>query len=97
MFEGKHYKIWKVIGIELGIGLDSLNAIQKVHTSEQECLQAMIDGANPIPTRETMAKVLQSVNINEALAGIIMRLPQTIAQCDFEVLGSSLFYVYYGL
>ena len=88
MFRWHHYKIWKIIGIELGFGLDSLYAIEKVHASKQECLQTVIDRASPVQTHETMVKVLQSVNIKKAIAaGIIMRLsiaPQAISQYAFK-------------
>ena len=66
----EQYRVWKVIGIELGIDVDILSAIEKDYANDQNRLLAMIDSANPAPTHETMAKVLQSANINKAIAGI---------------------------
>ena len=76
--EKEHYRIWKVIGTELGIDVDTLNAIEKDHTDDRDHLHAVIDSANPAPTREAMTKILQSANINNAIAGMIMWLIQSL-------------------
>ena len=70
----EHYMVWKTIGTELGVDVDTLNAFEKDHTNDKDRLHAVIDGANPVPTHGAMAKVLQSANINKAIAGIIVRL-----------------------
>ena len=70
----EHYSVWKIIGTELGIDVDTLNAIEKDHTDDKGCLHAMINGANPVPTYETVIKILQSPNITSAIAGTIMWL-----------------------
>ena len=72
IFEVKkeHHRVWKTIGTELGIDVDTLSAIEKGYAKDKERLRAMIDSANPAPTHGTMAKILQSTNINKAVAGI---------------------------
>ena len=69
-----HYRIWKVIGTELGIDGDTLSAIEKDHRDDKDRLHAVIDSASPAPTREAMTKILQSANISSAIAGMI-KLP----------------------
>ena len=73
LFELKmeHYRIWKTIGTELGVDVDTLNAIEKDHTNDESRLHAMIDCINPTPTHETMTKVLQSEYVNNTIAGTI--------------------------
>ena len=66
----EHYRVWKTIGMELGIDVDTLTAAEKDHTNDMDCFHAMINNANPAPTCEAMAKVLQSPNITSAIAGI---------------------------
>ena len=66
----EHYRIWKTVGTELGVGVDTLIAIEKDHANDKDCLHAVIDSANPAPTCETMAKILHSVYITKAMAGI---------------------------
>ena len=66
----EHYRVWKTIGTELGVDVDTLNAIEKDHANDKDCLHAVIDSANPAPTCEAMAEVLQSANIQSAMAGI---------------------------
>ena len=66
----EHYRNWKTIGAELGVGMGLLCAIEKDHPNDANRLQVMIDSANPAPTHGTMAKILQSANINKAVAGI---------------------------
>ena len=63
--------MWRTIGTELGIDVDTLNAIEKDH-ADNDRLYAVIDGANPAPTREAMTKILESVNVNNAIAGMVM-------------------------
>ena len=70
----KHYRVWKIIGRELGIDVDTLSTIEKDHTDDDDCLYAVIDSANPAPTREAMMKILESANITSAIAGMIMWL-----------------------
>ena len=81
----EHYRVWKIIGTELGIDVDALNAIEKDYHDDDDRLYAVIDSANPAPTREAMAKVLQSVNINNAIAGkscgFVYSLPRFCTEC----------------
>ena len=63
-------KIWKIIGEELGIDADKLDAIQKNHTRDSDCLCAMIDSANPAFTHEAMTKALQSERFTSAVSGM---------------------------
>ena len=82
----KYYRVWKTIGRELGIDVDTLNAIEKDHTDDDDRLYAVIDSANPAPTREAMTKILESANITNAIAGMIMwhslpPPPQSLIYC----------------
>ena len=65
----KHYRVWKAIGMELGVDGDTLNGIEKDHRNDSDRLHAVIDSANPVPTHEEMTKILRSANINNAIAG----------------------------
>ena len=64
--------MWKTIGTELGVNTDTLNDIEKDNTDDDDRLYAVIDSA--APTREIMAKILESANISNAIAGMI-KLP----------------------
>ena len=64
----EHYRIWKLLGTELGIDMDTLNTIEDIHVG-RGCLRAMIDNAEPRISREAMANVLQSEVITNAIAG----------------------------
>ena len=66
----EHCKIWKIIGAELGIDADKLDAIEKDHMRNSDCLCAMIDSADPAFTHEAMTKVLQSEHVTSAVAGM---------------------------
>ena len=66
----EHYRIWKLIGTEMGIDMDTLNSIEKDHFGDRNCLRAMIDKAKPAITRDAMTKVLQSELITNAVAGM---------------------------
>ena len=76
--EKEHYRVWKTIGAELGVDVDTLNATERDHRDIKYCLHAMIDSANPAPTYETMTKILESANISNAIAGMIMLLSFTL-------------------
>ena len=67
----EHYRIWKVIGRELGVDVDTLSVIDENFTDE-DCLHSVIDSANPAPTHEAMARILQSERITNAIAGTII-------------------------
>ena len=73
--EKEHYRIWRAIGTELSVDVDTLSAIEKDHADDKDRLHAVIDSANPAPTREAMIKILQSANINIAIAGMVLSLP----------------------
>ena len=73
--EKEHYRIWRAIGTELSVDVDTLSAIEKDHADDKDRLHAVIDNANPAPTREAMTKILQSANINIAIAGMVLSLP----------------------
>ena len=62
--------MWKAIGMELGVDGDTLSDIEKNHTDDSDRLHAVIDSANPAPTREAMTKILDSANISNAIAGM---------------------------
>ena len=67
--------MWRTIGTELGIDVDKLNAIEKDDENDGGRLKAVINGANPAPTREIMAKLLESAIVENAIAGMIMFCP----------------------
>ena len=73
--EREHYRIWRTIGTELSVDVYTLSAIEKDHADDKDRLHAVIDSANPAPTREAMTKILQSANINIAMAGMVLSLP----------------------
>ena len=64
-----HYRLWRIIGTELGIGEEVLKSIERDHTNYTDCLQAMIDSANPALTHEMITKVLQSERVSNAVKG----------------------------
>ena len=66
--EQKYYRIWRIIGTELGIDVDTLNDIKRSHLNDDDCLYAVIDSANPV--YEMMVKVLQSERISKAVKGL---------------------------
>ena len=68
----EHYRVWKIIGTELGIDVNTLNVLEKDHAKDTDRLHAAISSANPALTYESMAKVLQSANVNKAIAGTII-------------------------
>ena len=74
----EHYRVWKTIGAELGVDVDTLNATERDHRDIKCCLHAVIDSANPAPTYKTMTKILESANISNAIAGMIMLLSFTL-------------------
>ena len=64
--------MWRTIGTELGVDVDTLNAIEKDDGNDGSHLKAVINGANPAPTHEKMTKLLQSANVKNAIAGMII-------------------------
>ena len=66
-----HCRVWRIVGTEMGIDVNTLDAIEKNHTNDADRLHTLIDSANPSPTHETMAKILQSSQISNAIAGMI--------------------------
>ena len=70
--------MWRTIGTELGVDGDTLSAIEKDHTDDDDRLHAVIDSANPAPTQETVAKILESANISNAIAGMV-KLPPPLS------------------
>ena len=72
--------MWRTIGTELGVDMDTLNTIGKDNTNDGDRLTAVIDSA--APTREIMAKILESANISNAIAGTIMLLSVLSSQWD---------------
>ena len=58
---------WRVIGIELGINIGTLDAIDLKYRNPEDCLTELIvcwlRGSNPRPTRSTMTMILQSKHV----------------------------------
>ena len=65
----EHFKIWRIIGTELGIDADTLDTYEK---TDHDCLRRMISEAKPPITHSAMTKVLQSERITNAVAGIFL-------------------------
>ena len=63
----KHRSRWRFIGIELGIDVNTLDAIERDHKKAEECLAELITtwlrGTNPKPTRSAMTKALESQSV----------------------------------
>ena len=71
----EHYRLWKLLGTELGIDADTLNDIEENHSAgNRNCLRVMIDSAEPRITRRALATALQSEVITNAIAGIFALL-----------------------
>ena len=68
----EHYRLWKLIGTELGIDMDTLNAIEKEYVGDRDRLHAMIDNAKPAMTHGTVTQVLRSQSITKAVAGMFL-------------------------
>ena len=67
----EHYRLWKLLGTELGIDADTLNDIEENHSAgSRNCLRVMIDSADPKITHRALATALQSEVITNAIAGI---------------------------
>ena len=66
----QHYRIWRIIGTELGIDVEMLISVEKDHRNDHDRLHAMIDNANPAITHEMITKVLQSECISNAIEGL---------------------------
>ena len=69
--EEEHYRIWKVIGTELGVDVDTLSVIDDNLINDKDRLHSVIDCANSAPTHEAMTMILESPNITCAIAGMI--------------------------
>ena len=66
----QHYRIWRIIGAELGIDGDLLKTIERDHLNDEDRLHAMIDSASPALTHEMTTKVLQSECVSNAVKGL---------------------------
>ena len=66
--------LWRIIGAELGIDVDTLSSIERGQTTTRGCLHRMINEANPPITRNAMTRVLQSERITNAIAGMYIIL-----------------------
>jgi hypothetical protein len=71
----EHYRLWKLLGTELGIDTDTLNDIEESHSAgNRNCLRVMVDTADPRITRRAMATALQSEVITNAIAGTFAQI-----------------------
>ena len=65
-----HRASWKLIGIDLGIDIGTLDAIEKDRRVVQDCLSELISTwlrkTDPRPTRATITAVLDSKHIINA-------------------------------
>ena len=67
--------MWRTIGTELDIDVDTLNAIEKDDANDGSRLKGVINGANPAPTHEIVSKLHESANVVNAIVGMIMFHP----------------------
>ena len=66
-------ELWKLLGIELGINTETLDAIEKENVGDRDRLHAMFDNIKPPITRGVMKRVLRSQSIlKNAVSGIII-------------------------
>ena len=54
-------ELWKVLGTELGIDMEALNAIEREHSGDRDCLHAMVDSIHL--TCGVMKRVLRTQKI----------------------------------
>ena len=70
-----HRASWKLIGIELGIDIGTLDAIEKDRRIVQDCLTELIStwlrNTNPRPTHAAVTAVLKSERILSAAGNYI--------------------------
>ena len=66
----EHFKIWRIIGTELGIDVDTLKSLESDQRTDYDCLRRMINEAKPPITHSAMTNVLKSERITNAAAGI---------------------------
>ena len=67
----QHYRIWRIIGVELDMDGELLNTIERGgHVNDKDRLHAMIDSASPALTHEMITKVLQSERVSSAVKGL---------------------------
>ena len=68
----KHYRIWRIIGAELGIDEELLKTIERArgHVNDKDRLCAMINSVSPALTHEVITNVLQSERISSAVKGL---------------------------
>ena len=63
---------WKFVGIELGIDVSTLDAIDKDYRKADDCLTELITKwlrrTNPKPTRSAIAKALESQSVVASVA-----------------------------
>ena len=63
----KHRSRWRFIGIELGIDVNTLDAIEKDNRKAEDCLTELIAtwlrGVDPKPTRSVIIKALESQSV----------------------------------
>ena len=68
-----YHGLWKVIGVELGIGMDVLNTIEKDYRQDIDRLHALIirwpHGDNSSLTYQALIKAFESEHASEAKAG----------------------------
>ena len=72
MISSEHYRIWRIIGAELGMDEELLNTIERArgHVNDEDRLCTMINSASPLLTHEVITKVLQSERISSAVKGL---------------------------
>ena len=73
-FKWQHYRIWKIIGTELGIDVERLDSIERDHINDHDRLLALVDSANCVLTHEMITKVLQSERIANAVQGLLLMI-----------------------
>ena len=56
-------ELWKLLGMELGINMETLDAIEKEYVGDRDRLHALFDNIKPPITRGVVKRVLRSQTI----------------------------------
>ena len=76
-----HRARWKFVGVELGIDMGTLDAIEKDYKMADDCLLRMINGwlrNCPRPTREAIRVALRSKHVSNAAGNYHVMLETSI-------------------
>ena len=95
---------WRLIGIQIGIDVGTLDALDKNHKDVEDCLTGLIchwlRGTNPRPTRIAMLEALESSPVaggagSAQTTGIYMYIH--VVECLSRLCTCSLYVIQYSL